>query len=300
MNKGNEKNTALNLSKIKFNEQTLVVTSGTVIGLLGRWLTWGLEYAMYVSSEKTNTKLLIKIYAELFNWKTFYNLNASFLRTGFTQTIGKSMSNIGVLHYVDCYYSYLGATSKGLLAACLSAPFETILTSRGEYRKIQSFYPISNYLHSQKNFLFPPGFKYVVSANFIRNLITGIITFVGIYKITELLKPLFPIAQSDSPMVKGISASLANIIIQPLNMPFINFQTYVLRNPTQPIRQAASSFFQEHTVFELFKGFPARTIHRGIFYGITLGVSTYLNSKQQTHSSNVFENKASDIKFKKL
>src|SRR5579862_2232442 len=180
----------------QLSEQMYVIVKGTLLGLGGRWLTWPLEYSMYMASDKTNTKPLFTIYGQVFQKNQILTLNKLFLQTGFTQTIGKSLANIGVLHYVDNYYSHLPSTLKGLFASVLSAPIETIVTSRGEYRKVQAFYQSPFSLATTNNW-FPPGFSCVLQANFIRNFTTSIITFIGIYKITEMLQPLFPDTHKD-------------------------------------------------------------------------------------------------------
>lgn len=61
----------------KLIDQVKVLAIGSLIGLVGRGITWPHEYAMYVSADKMNKKSLFTIYAELFNSKKIYELNCS-------------------------------------------------------------------------------------------------------------------------------------------------------------------------------------------------------------------------------
>lgn len=259
-----------------------LVGTGAAIGLFNRALTWPLERAFYLASDVNNTTPLQLIYRNLFRVSEAKFLARSFFSTGLVQTVGKSASNLGVLYYVDCQYAEANPLYKGIISACLSAPSETLVTSRGEYRKINAFYQLDSAHANSYQSLFSIKFGRVMLANFIRNFNTSIITFSGMFALGDIIKQHVPLPQ-DSAVTTGISVALSNIVIQPMNMPFLNFQTYVLRAPDQPVSAAVKSFFDIRTQSgreRMFKGTTARIVHRGMFYGLSFMASEVIKKAE--------------------
>lgn len=257
-----------------------MVGTGAAIGLFNRALTWPLERAFYLASDVSNTTPLQSIYRSLFRVSEAKFLVSSFLSTGLVQTIGKSAANLGVLYYVDCTYANANPIYKGLISACFSAPSETLVTSRGEYRKINAFYKLDLVHANSYRALLSVKFGRVVLANFIRNFNTSLITFGGMFALGGLIKKNLPLPQ-DSAVTTGVSVALSNIVIQPMNMPFLNYQTYVLRAPDRPVAESLKSFFDIRTQAgreRMFKGTTARVVHRGVFYGLSFMASEMIKN----------------------
>src|SRR5579883_1016316 len=285
-----EEKSSSSLTLNEFYNQTVVVGKGTGTGVFLRLALWYFEYCTYVASAKTNAKSLRQIYRETLSWQKIPDLHHSFWKTGFLQTIGKSASNMGVLFWVDHYYSHLSPIAKGLLGSALSGPFETAATSWSEYKKVQTFLKMQGRSSILVKNMLAPEFRRIVSATFLRTMYTGPTTFCGMYSFSATATPLFPVSMQDSLLLKAILAGTVNIPIQFVNMPIINLHTYVLSNPQQTTRNLIRSFIKEHSWYDLFRGTLPRTIHRSLHYGIALSVSSFFAKQHRRQSENQQEN----------
>ena len=187
---------------------------------------------------------------------------------------------------MESKHADLPAFKKGLLAAALCTPLETLTTSRGEYRKIQSFATLERGSVAPINTspIFTRDFARVVTASFVRIGFTSVMTFCGIYKAEELLKPFVPEIIAGTPVAKGMITAYAAFLIQPFNMPFINFQTTVLKNPQRELKATAKAFITEQAPFA---GSLGRSIYRAAFYGLTFFITeTMKNRDHKTTKEN--------------
>ncbi len=255
-------------------EKLVVLFKGTVIGVLGRWVTWPLEKSYYDASQPGNTKSYKEIYWNNMRPSSLYQLNQSFFKTGLAQTIGKSASNMGVINYIEHYHANLSPFKMGMLGAVICTPFETMLTSHGEYLKVHAYLGVNH-----PNHCMPREFARIMLATMPRIFWSSMITFCGIYKTNEIIQPLFP-QSMDEPTVKAIAAFSATFAVQPVIMPVINFQTYVCKNTTQSFYQLAKSFYQDLSLYDKCRGSLGRSINRSLFYGITFFVSETLKTKK--------------------
>lgn len=257
-------------------EKTAPFLEGAVSGTAVRWVTWPLEKTIYDASQKDQSATYLKIVRNNFRLNILRELNKNFFKTGLLQTIAKSFSGIGVVNYVNSSYADCTANQKSLYATALGAPLETLLTSRGEYHKVNEFNKVEN-SHDIKGIrkaMFPPNFSRVMSATFPRVLWSSLITYGGIYKTTELIESLFPTEIcTNSTLVKPGAAFIASFAVQPIIMPIINYQTYVLQDPSKPLIATTKQFIKEHTLRELLKGSFARGAHRSLYYGLSLFMS---------------------------
>ena len=278
----------------QFIEKSDVIIEGTANGTAVRLLTWPLENAFYIASQKNKSSYL-QIYKNTFKPKTLLELNKSFFRTGLLQTVAKSSTSIGVINYIDHYHSDYTVNQKSLYATALSTPLETLLTSRGEHAKVKDFFKIQPHrgLRNNRSALLSPEFGRVMSATFVRVLWSSLITFGGIYKTAELVQPFF--ANSNSMLVKPTAAFISSFVLQPLIMPIINYQTYVLKDPSAPIAKKTKQFFSEHRLRELPKGAIGRGIHRSAYYGLTFLI-TEIIKKYRNQSNSVEEHSLSKKK----
>ena len=137
----------------------------------------------------------------------------------------------------------------------------------------------------QTSRMFTPEFARVAQATSTRILWTSITTFTAINKADEWIRPYVPKSHSDSSMIKASAALVSTFAIQPINMPFINFQTYVAAKPNKPYTHLVKSFFAEHTFKEMFRGSLGRSIHRGVYYGYAFFVSEQIKKIENANKS---------------
>jgi hypothetical protein len=273
----------------EYVDKAKVILVGTGTGAFLRWVTWPFERSFYDASQK-NSPPYLQIYRNNFQPKALLESNKMFMKTGLMQTILKSASNIGVMNYIDYKYPNDTANQKSFRATLWSTPLETLLTSPGELEKVHSFLKKKKNPYSLKNnpsALFSSEFRRAMSATFVRVLWSGIITFSGIYKTTELIQPLF--SNQDSAYAKPTAAFISSFMLQPIIMPIINYQTYILNDTSIPLVKNTKNFLSEHRLREFCKGSFGRGIHRSLYYGLTFLITEQLKHYWESDKSRSFE-----------
>jgi hypothetical protein len=242
-----------------WNKNTFSLSRGTLTGVTIRWGLWPLEYIYTAYSFPHNTKAYPQLFRETFTFEQLKDLNTSFWRTGFRQTLLKSLSNSGVLDLVDTQLAprfHWTAVEKGLVIALIGSPVETIATTTGQKATVNSFVvkqqgisfkqqesKLSYSVRLQQFYrdLFTSESSRIFSASFIRSFGTSVTTFVGIYKTADAMKLLFPNMKDHHR--KPIAAGTAAAAVQPINIVFINWLNYCILNSNKKTTDARKDFF---------------------------------------------------------
>lgn len=262
------------------------LAEGTAIGLAGRYLTWPIEKMVFDASITPNPHYPTIIRANL-NTEALKELHSIFKKAGVVQTVGKAASSMGVATVVDHEYSHLSPIKKGLLTAVVGFGPEALTTASGESRRVQfSQNMVNRNLPVQQIGYFTPEFQRVLAVTSARALWTSVTTFTAINMTDAMVRPYVPSEHQNSAFIKAGAALVSTFCIQPFNMPIINFQTYVLRNPKRTMEECARSFYRENTCLDLVRGAWARSVHRGVFYFATFFMSESLKKLKQPKEEN--------------
>lgn len=125
------------------SSQLQALAEGTGVGIFGRWLLAPAEEIYIRKADPNNHFKYRQLIRETFKPSNLYRLNGIFFKTMLGQTIWKSFSTIGVIHYVDTFYAHESPEKKVLLMTALGVPAETLTTSYGEWKKTLEMRKIS-------------------------------------------------------------------------------------------------------------------------------------------------------------
>lgn len=261
-----------------FSQLFLPLSKGTCIGLATRWAMWPLEYAYYLKSKPENQLTYPQIFRHIKKRSTLVELNRSFFATGFLQTAGKSASNFGVAAYVETHYPNLSSYEQGMKIAWYSTIAETLVTSPGERKKVKRFFTPKE--SDKFDGFFSKQNIRVLSVSYIRLLWAGVLTYGTVYATTDKLRPYLPKDYQTGPLAKAIAGTVCGFGVQPLVMPFVNFQTKVLENPNLSVANVAQTFFNGGWR-NAIAGTAMRSVCQGLRYGAGLGLVELFSTKKQ-------------------
>lgn len=285
-------------------KKTIVVGKGVGVGVFWRFTLWPFEKVYLDKSNPKNTYSYLQLYKKNLNPQQYARLCVAFARTGFWQTVFKSISNTGVIIYTDAYNSGMTPFQKGVFIAKWGTLFEALTTARGEARKVQTFNQDNandakaalkndaraalkkevKRLKERRSFraliraaiqssaapkmgFLTPEFARSFAATAMRVYPGNFTTFYSIYKTTDVLRPYAQRWGWSESQIKMAGAFVGAAAIQPPNMVMINLQTHILGKPDVPIRQSIIHFFSERpSLPDLLRGAIGRTIYRSKYY----------------------------------
>lgn len=235
---------------------------GTGIGLIARFGAWPLERTAYRYMDQINVlppdrKSYFTFLFENFKPKQLLDSANIFLHSGVSQTVGKSLANMGVVNYVEENDSGLTSFQKGMKIALFCSPLEALSTAKGEFQKYVSFKG-----KKIKISYFSKEYANVLNSTFIRSLWSSHILYIGIYQTEDAMKSLFP-SYASHPFLKPIAAFVATFAAQIPIMISIHYQNYVYEHQQLSFAKSVKGFFQQYKLTDLTYGWAARGVNRG-------------------------------------
>lgn len=279
------------ISSIK--NQLISVIGGTLSGVVIRYVAWPLERIFYKKMERTNTATYPQLLRYNFTYTALRESHAVFMKAGALQTVGKSVSNFGVISYVETAYPEATSIEKGIRVALYSAPLETAFTTSGEMNKYALFR--SNNLQNTTPFnvfninnILSNEFGRALSATFLRSLYSGLITYGSIYGAVYFLETGLPEESKQYPTITKVTgAVVGSAVAQPFALPVIHLQNYVFEHNNKPIRSICQNIVKEYSLKDLTRGAVGRAANRSLSFG--LGFFYNEAVRKFNHSSNAFD-----------